>query len=93
MSRPYTGPTPDQGGASLATDSGREDAGNGDSGSPANASTQVAMAFRERPYYDPWLLKTHPTRVFFDAFILHQVPGGVVPVLVSSVLVDTAVRH
>lgn len=53
----------------------------------------VLLGFRERPYYDEMLLKTHPSKVYFDAFHLYPTAEGYVPVLVSSVLVDKAIRH
>lgn len=53
----------------------------------------VRLAFRERPYYDQMLLKTHPSKVYFDTFVLQPTTDGYVPVLVSSALVDKAIRH
>lgn len=68
-------------------------AGGGDEHESHAETNVVRLGFRERPYYDEFLMRTHPSKVFFDAFVLHPVPGGYFPVLVSSVLVDTAVRH
>lgn len=53
----------------------------------------VRFGFRERPYFDEMLQKKHPSKVFFDVFHLYPTAEGYVPVLASSVLVDTAIRH
>jgi hypothetical protein len=56
-------------------------------------STLVRLVFRERPYYDEMLLKTHPSKVYFDAFHVYETLTGPAAVLVSSVLVDKSIRH
>ncbi|MDZ4834190.1 MAG: hypothetical protein SGJ27_10475 [Candidatus Melainabacteria bacterium] len=53
----------------------------------------IRIGFNERPFYDEMLMKKHPTKRYFDTYHLHPAPNGYVPVLVSSVLIDTAIRH
>jgi len=53
----------------------------------------LRIGYRQRPYVEGILEKVHPTKVYFDTFVLRPVSGGYMPVLVSSVLIDTAIRH
>lgn len=53
----------------------------------------IRLGFRERPYFDEMLQKRHPSLRYFDTYRLYPTFEGYVPILVSSVLVDTAIRH
>jgi hypothetical protein len=52
----------------------------------------VRLGFRERPFHDDFG-NEHPTKMYFDTFRLYLTEEGYFPVLVSSVLIDTAIRH
>lgn len=56
-------------------------------------TTLARLVFRERPYHDDMLLKTHPSKVHFDAFHIMETVRGPVAVLISSMVVDKSVRH
>ncbi len=52
----------------------------------------VRLGFRERPFHDDFG-NEHPTKMYFDTFRLYLTEEGYFPVLASSVLIDTAIRH
>jgi len=62
--------------------------------SPDGKGTTLArMIFRERPVIDEMLQKVHPSKVYFDAFYIVETLRGPAAMLISSTIVDTAVRH
>lgn len=62
--------------------------------SPDGVGTTMArMIFRERPVVDEMLQKVHPSKIYFDAFYIVETVHGPGVMLISSTIVDTAVRH